>query len=234
MIEFRCRLSPAYRWSGIRCLLAFVLVATGSVPIFAATDGVVVGKFSQGLTQGWQAEVFSGETDYQIVVDKSSHPWKKVLRANTNDAASGLWFKQRIDLQQTPTLHWSWKTDHLYTGLDESKKQGDDFVARLYVVVSGGVLFWKTRALNYVWSSSFEIGDVWPNPFSSNALMFAVESGDKNLGQWQHYTRNVRDDLSKLFGEDVRYIDAVAVMTDSDNAGQRATTYYGDIYFTEE
>jgi hypothetical protein len=64
--------------------------------------------------------------------------------------------------------------------------------------------------------------------------MFAVESGDAKLGQWQHYKRNVREDLRHLIGKDVRYIDMVAIMTDSDDTGQKTTTYYGDIFFTSE
>ena len=64
--------------------------------------------------------------------------------------------------------------------------------------------------------------------------MFAVESGTTKLGQWQHYKRNVREDLRRLIGKDIRYIDAVAIMTDSDNSGKKATGYYGDIFFTSD
>ena len=39
-------------------------------------------------------------------------------------------------------------------------------------------------------------------------------------------------EVAELVGEDVRYIDAVAVMTDTDDTGQQATANYGDIYFT--
>ena len=62
--------------------------------------------------------------------------------------------------------------------------------------------------------------------------MLAVESGNARLGQWQHYRRNVREDLRQFIGKEIRYIDAVAIMTDSDNSGQKAVTCYGDIFFT--
>ncbi|MDT8375863.1 MAG: DUF3047 domain-containing protein, partial [Mariprofundaceae bacterium] len=48
----------------------------------------------------------------------------------------------------------------------------------------------------------------------------------------QHYRRNVREDLRRFIDKDIRYIDAVAIMTDSDNSGQKAVTSYGDIFFT--
>ncbi|MDZ4154108.1 DUF3047 domain-containing protein, partial [Methylicorpusculum sp.] len=35
------------------------------------------------------------------------------------------------------------------------------------------------------------------------------------------------------FGEDIRYIDAVAIMSDSDDSQGKVTAYYGDIYFSK-
>lgn len=192
---------------------------------------LTIGRFSQGKLDNWEIKEFSGKTEYQIVNDNGERK-SRVLKAKSKGSASGLFIEKRIDLEKTPYLHWSWKTEKLYSDLDESKKQGDDFVARIYIVLDGGLFFWKTRALNYVWSSSFRKGQAWPNPFTANATMFAVESGDKNLGKWLHYSRNVGEDLNKLMNKEVRYIDGVALMTDSDNAGQQATTYYGDIYFS--
>lgn len=188
-----------------------------------------IGKFSQGDIKEWQVKSFEGDTEYKIVKDSRGN---QVLMATSHNSASGLFNEQRIDLYKTPYLHWSWKTDNLYSIVDESHKQGDDFVARIYVIINGGLMFWNTKALNYVWSSSFEKGDTWLNPYTANAKMFAVEAGKTNLGHWVNYTRNVSDDLKKLFGTNIRYIDAVAIMTDSDNSGLQASTYYGDIYFS--
>jgi len=202
-----------------------------SVATHAEEKNIYLGDFSKGKLDNWVNKAFSGKTQYSIVND-SEDKTKSVLKAVSDNAASGLFVKKKIDLNKTPYLHWSWKTDKLYTNLNESEKQGDDFVARIYIVVDGGIFFWKTQALNYVWSSSFQQGHSWPNPFTTNATMFAVESGEKKLGKWLYYSRNVQQDLKKLIGKEVRYIDAVAVMTDSDNAGQQATTYYGDIYFS--
>jgi len=193
---------------------------------------LVIGHFSQGRLDDWQVKEFAGFTDYKIITDANTT--KHVLMANSHHSASGLFKEQRIDLQKTPYLHWSWKTKHLYSHINERSKQGDDFVARLYIVVDGGLFIWKTRALNYVWSTSSAKGESWANPYTDKAMMLAVESGEQNLGQWISYQRNVRDDLKTIVGKEVRYIDAIAVMTDSDNAGQQATTYYGDIYFSAQ
>lgn len=211
--------------------LTTILLTLSCYSYATNNQDVYIGRFSEDKLNNWEVKEFSGKTEYDIVNNKGDKQ-SRVLKATSNNTASGLFIEKRIDLQKTPYLHWSWKTEKLYSNLDESKKQGDDFVARIYLVIDGGLFFWKTRALNYVWSSSFTQGQAWPNPFTSNATMLAVESGDKNVGQWLHYSRNVREDLKKFVGKEVRYIDGVALMTDSDNAGQQATTYYGDIYFS--
>ena len=214
----------------IKSFIALLLLFLPTAALATENNFLRIGQFSVGELAGWENRSFSGETNYTLVLDNElSHD---VLQATSYKAASGLFRKVRIDLEETPWLHWSWKTEQLFSGLNEREKSGDDFVARLYIVIDGGLFFWNTRALNYVWSSDQAKGQRWPNPFTSNATMFVVESGATGLGEWKHYSRNLREDLRKLTGRDERYIDAVAIMTDSDNAGGEAITYYGDIFFT--
>lgn len=191
---------------------------------------LIIGEFSKANLTGWQEKEFNGNTDYKIVNDVNG---MNVLMAESHNSASGLFKKQRIDLQKTPYLNWSWKTDKLYSGLNERVKSGDDFVARIYIVIDGGMFVWKTKALNYVWSSSATVNTYWPNPYIDNATMLTVESGEEHLGEWLTYKRHVGDDLKTTLGKNIRYIDAIAVMTDSDSSGQKSLTYYGDIYFSE-
>jgi len=212
-----------------KTIMTFLLLF---VPLYASANNLPIGQFSKGDLSNWEEKVFDGKTQYAFIQDKQKQ--QSVLQATSSNAASGLFCKMRIDLEKTPYLNWSWNTSSAFDGLDETKKAGDDFVARIYVVVDGGFLFWKTFALNYVWSSSHQKGEKWSNPYTSNATMFAVESGKKNLGTWQHYKRNVRQDLKQLVGKDTRYIDAVAIMTDTDNSGKSATTSFGDIFFTSK
>lgn len=44
--------------------------------------------------------------------------------------------------------NWSWRVEKPHSDLDERSKQGDDYAARVYIVVDGGLMFWKTIALN--------------------------------------------------------------------------------------
>lgn len=189
-----------------------------------------MGEFSAGSLQGWRQKRFSGETRYRLVAGDTG----LVLHATTAGSASGLYRQISVDLTRTPWLNWSWRVDTVYDGVDERSKTGDDYPARIYVVVSGGWRFWDTRALSYVWASQLPEGAQWPNAFTESARLVAVESGPAHLGQWRHYRRNVRDDLLQAFGEEVPEIHAVALMSDSDNAGLSANAWYGDIWFSAD
>ncbi len=208
-------------------LLVAVALATS---VSALGDEVMVGPFSKSTLQGWEEKSFRGHTEYVLKNDAG----RSVLAAKSNSAASGLFKKIDIDLEVTPYLNWSWKIDHVLTAADEHSKKGDDYPARVYVVFSSGPLFWKTRTLNYVWSSNQAADAEWPNAFTGSAHMIAVEGGREQVGQWRSYRRNVREDFKKYFGEDLTQANAVAIMTDTDNTDQEASAYYGDIFFTSK
>jgi hypothetical protein len=210
-------------------LLFFAALMLHALPASAAQQ-VLVGAFSAGDLAGWEEKSFKGHTEYQLVRDKDL----TMLQASTDGMASGRFRKIRIDLTKTPVLHWSWKIEAPYRDIDESTRGGDDFPVRVYVVVERGPLGLRTRAMNYVWSAARPVGARWPNPFTSQAMMLAVDSGDTGAGAWVSHKRNVRDDLRAAFGEDVTRIDAVALMTDGDNGGRRARAWYGDIFFSEQ
>lgn len=198
--------------------------------VTAAGERIEVGRFSTGDLEGWEEQVFDGKTDYRLVENSG----KTVLQARSNNSASGRFKRVRIDLDDTPVLHWSWRVNNLLSNVDERTKAGDDYPARLYVVFSGGLFFWRTRAINYVWSSNQPVGTTWDNAFTGNAKMIAVESGDTWLGEWVGVERNVATDYRRLFGQEPGMVDAVAIMSDTDNSNQQATAWYGDIWFSAE
>jgi len=209
-----------------------LLAGEKSVVTEKATNRVA--NFNQGDLSGWEEKSFKGNSQYKFVEVKDNGQLIKVLRASTEGQASGLFKDVDIDLQKTPYLHWSWQVKNLLEGNDERSKGGDDYPARIYVVVSGGAFFWNTKAINYVWSSNQPQGSEWPNAYTSNAKMIAVQTGKEKVGQWVKEKRNVREDLKRLFGDDLTQIDAIAVMVDGDNTGQSATSFFGDIYFSSE
>lgn len=207
-------------------LLALTLLLSLGAP--GATPRVDIARFSQGDLADWQERSFRDHTDYRLVRMEGN----TVLQASSEASASGLYRQVEVDLTQTPILHWSWKTNALLQGNEERTRAGDDYPARIYVVFSGGAFFWRTRAINYVWSSHQPHGTQWPNAFTGNARMIAVSAGKPGLGEWQHLQRDVWADYRRLFGSEPGRVDAVAIMTDTDNTGQRATAWYGDVWFS--
>jgi len=210
-------------------IIALVMVLWTCSAGAAEPEQLYVGAFSAGKLDGWEPKAFAGETVYRLTpVDGTT-----ALRADSRAAASGLVKKIRIDLETHPYLNWTWRIENRPAVSDERQKPGDDFAARIYVVVSGGLRFWNTRALNYVWANQARVGEFWENPFAKkNAIMLALRSSGDKTSTWYVEKRNVREDLSRVFGEDIRHIDAVALMTDTDNSRSSATSFYGDIYFS--
>jgi len=212
-------------------LIAVLLLLVASQTAFGGPDikSIVIGDFSHGSLAGWEQHDFEGKTLYRIEKDGSN----SILEASSHHSASALYHPVRIDLTQTPYLHWRWRIRHILSVLDERQKSGDDFPARIYLISSGGVFFWNAKAINYVWSSREPVNASWLNPFTANSMMVSVESGTKHAGQWRSYKRNVRKDFKHLSGKDVTHIEAVAIMTDTDNTKSDAKASYGDIYFSK-
>ncbi len=212
-------------------ILSLSCVGFLSTSLMAAESKVVIGDFSNQQLKTWDSKVFKGQTRYQLV--KEGQRW--VLKAQAKGAASGLTRKIKVDLTKTPFLNWSWRVDQVLPSLDEQSKAGDDYAARLYVVVDGGLLVWNSKAMNYVWSGSSARGSSWGNAYlPKNATMLAVRGQQDKTGVWMTEKRNVRADFQKAFGVDIQSIDGVALMTDSDNSGAETAASYGDIYFSAQ
>lgn len=193
------------------------------------TDSVCVTPWSKDGMSGWEEKSFQGHTQYRLMKE-DNHTW---LNAQSQAAASGLFKEIAIDLRNTPWLTWRWRVDEPLRGLPERERAGDDFAARIYVVISGGWFFWQTKALSYVWSGTEESGAAWPNAFTGeNAHMVVVKGPLAEVHTWHTESRNVRDDLKRLFGEDINHIDAVAIMTDTDNSGQTASAGFAEVVFS--
>lgn len=221
------RLQTCKRFIPVRSIIGALLFSISTI-CFAETPAVEVLTLPD-LSQ-WKPETFSGETAYEVVsIDN-----QPAIKASAEQSASGLVRKIKIDLTRTPYMNWSWKVDNVLKDVDETQKSGDDYAARVYVVISGGVFFWRTRAISYAWASQQPKDSIWPNAFTDRAVMVAVESGPELSGQWVTEKRNILEDIKKLLGIDKTSIDAVAIMTDTDNSKQSATAYYGNIYFTAQ
>lgn len=189
---------------------------------------LVVADFDADELQLWQERSFKGNTVYSIVQEEGH----KVVRADTKSTASALFRQMDINLKKTPFLNWSWRVDNIYNIDNAETRQGDDYAARIYVVVQEGPLPWDTKAINYVWCNNKTDKEYWPNPFSADSIMIPVRCGVEGLGQWHYERVNVANDFYRAFNMHIERAHGVAIMSDSDNAGGSALAYYGNIKFS--
>lgn len=213
-------------------LMFLAAVALESISPAAAESAVLpVGQFSAGHTTDWEEKSFNGNTDYRLVQFQDRY----VLKADSRTSASALLKHVRIDLQKFPYLNWKWRIDKYLDAGDERSKANDDYAARVYLLVDGIPLIWGTRALAYVWSNERKSGDSWPNAYvGDSAIMLSLRDRSERYDVWYSEKRNVYEDMKRFLGREVRYIDAVAVMTDSDDTKDNVISYYGDIYFSRQ
>ncbi|MEE4250054.1 MAG: DUF3047 domain-containing protein [Alcanivoracaceae bacterium] len=177
-------------------------------------------RWEPSSIEGWQEIRFQGRTLYSQKPD--------CVLAQADGSASGLIQAVESTLRQRPVLGWSWQADQPLTPTpkaDEKVKGGDDYLARVYVIKEG-FFPWQTRAINYVWSRQYPVGSHWPNPFTGNAVMVVVQTGEGGLGEWHSFERDVAADFHRYHDMKVDKVDAVAVMTDADNSAGQASACY--------
>lgn len=206
-------------------LLVLVSVLTATLVGAGPTDL----RLTFDNLSAWKEKRFHGQTSYSLEQDEG----RTVLRAKSSGKASGLYHKVSVKSDELPVLKWSWKIANTLSAENPYRKDGDDFVARVYVVFPGR-FFWQTKALVYVWSDKLPVGTTVSNAFTRNAALIAVESGNRFAGTWRHESRHYVEDFRAAFNSLPPDPVAVAVMTDGDNTGSEATAWYGDITFSRK
>lgn len=161
-------------------------------------------------------------TEFSFVEDEG----RTVLRARSSAATSGLAREIAIDPGRYPLVAWRWKVMNLIARSDMATKAGDDFPARLYVTFDG-----FRRALCYVWDGRRPAGTIMPNPYSDRVQMVVADSGPAQLGRWVARERDWVADYRRGFGAEPPPAESVIVSADTDNTGETAESYFGDVLF---
>ena len=175
---------------------------------------------------------------------------RQVLRCCPDKSASSYAAVVSVDLARTPVLRWRWKVSRALDGSDITRKGGDDFAARLYVlfdlpldklsltdrlkiqaarVLSGGDV--PAAALCYVWGMAQPVGFTGWNAYTDRLRMIVVESGARHAGVWRSESRDVSQDFRAAFNLDVPPVAGVAVGADTDNTGDSVEARFADLSF---
>ncbi len=214
-----------------------------------STENSLITAFSTitSLEDGWEPMEFpkiDRHSRYQLTDDDG----EQVVKATTDNSASGLIARVSVEPGDSLILRWRWKVSNVYEQGNARKKEGDDYPARIYVafefepdeagfferakrktveVVFGEEL--PGNALNYIWANRLPVGEIIANPFTDTTMMVAVNSGVTNTGEWVTVERDIVADYRKAFGREPPKLVGVAIMSDSDNTGASATAWYGDV-----
>ena len=156
------------------------------------------------------------------------------LKAEAENAASGLGKEVKIDLNTTPFINITWKVEKDLKGIKENTKKGHDFAGRVFVIKKTGATPLSNRAVNYVFSSNNNIGENWRSPYTKKSIDNVLSTTKENLNEWVTVKANVKEDFKKFHDLDVNELDGIAIMTDTDNSKMRAVTYYQNIYFSKQ
>jgi hypothetical protein len=193
---------------------------------------------------GWEPLTFPRvprHTRYTVVLEDQR--W--VLRAESDAAASGLYRPLDLDPKVYRVLSWRWKVAGVLATSDPRRREGDDYAARVYVAfqydpATAGM--WERArygayrllygryppgvVLNYVWESRLPVGTVLDNAYTARARIVVVRSGAAEAGRWVTETRDVHEDYRRIVGGEPPRIVGIALMTDTDDTGERAVAHY--------
>ena len=170
------------------------------------------------------------ETLYSIGSNENGN----FLKAEANNAASGLGKEIKISLNKTPYLNITWKVEKDLKGIDERSKKGHDYAARVFVVKKTGATPLSNRAMNYVFSSNENVDVSHPSPYTKKSIDYVLATTKKNLNEWVTVKVNVKEHFKKFHDLELDEINGIAIMADTDNSKLKSISYYQNIYFSDK
>ena len=190
----------------------------------------IVFEFTKEEMKALQVKKVKGLTTYTLGLNENGN----YLRAETEGKASGLGKNFKINLLKTPFINITWKVEKDLSGIIENSKKGHDYAARVFVIKKTGATALSNRAINYVFSSNNLVGENWPSPYTKKSIDYVLSTTKEHRDQWITVKANVREHFKKLHNLDVKELNGVAIMTDTDNSKIKAISYYQNIYFSSE
>jgi hypothetical protein len=211
----------------------------------AAAEGEVLLREEFTSLDAWRPLTFpkiERHSTYSIAtnVDRSEF-W---LRAESDSSASGVVWEKRYDVYAHPKLRWRWRVENVYLKGDATKKSGDDYPVRVYVIFQYDPATASTgkrlkygfakavygeyppdSGLNYVWESRDNPAEYVVSPYTDAMMMFLKQKGSTNVGQWVEEEADVLADYRRAFGKDPPRTASLAVMNDSDDTGEKSVSY---------
>ena len=216
-------------------VLAFFFLVTGIVAV-----GVLAGDEAAGIRQvedfsrfkagtfpeGWKARGGDGSKVYRVKADRESY-----LEAKAISSAVTIAKKFEYDLKEYPFLSWQWRVLELPRGGDERYKKTGDSAAGIYVIFKGLI---RPDNIKYVWSASLPVSTTTKSPYNSKTKIVVLRNQSSPLRTWVSEKVNVYEDYKRLFGREPKHVQAIGLMSDSDDTESGAQAHYKGISISKE
>lgn len=178
---------------------------------------------------GWRNKKAKKKEDlyYTIQAENGDH----FLRAETVGRATNAGQPVEINLRVWNMLRWRWRVHSLPADGNETRKKTNDSAASVRLVFGTRIL---PKTLKYVWSATLPAGTYTESPHHEGTKVIVLQSGSEKMGAWIWEEVNAYEDYKRLFGSDPRLVQAVAVLTDSDNTKTFVKADYDDISFLKQ
>lgn len=235
------------------CITAGGLVAQGDVASTASPRSSGVAAFSTGVTGAppvsWRFVGLPKKSDlpatrFEVLLLDG----QRVLKVQADASYGNL-----VHDWQGPVrgLQWRWRLDKPLTRSNLRTKEGDDVALKLCVMfdlpttklaLSERLQLSLARAISrealpaatlcYVWDRLLPVGTVLANAYTRRVRYLVVDSGESPLRQWVTHQRDVPADFLTSFGaeaDSVPLVTAIVLGADTDNTGDSALGYVGDV-----
>ena len=203
------------------------------LPMFSHANGIKIFEFTETELSQLEVRKVRG-ADNKTLYTIGSNENGNFLKAEADNAASGLGKEIKIDLNKTPYINITWKVEKDLPGIKENTKKGHDFAARVFVIKKTGATPLSNRAINYVFSSNNEIGFNSPSPYTKKSIDNVLASTKDSFNQWVTVKANVKEDFKRFHDLDVNELDGLAIMADTDNSKKKSIAYFQNIYFSAQ
>ena len=210
-----------------------ILIVIFIMTVFSHANEIKVFEFTESELSQLDVRKVRG-ADKSTLYTIGSNENGNFLKAEADNAASGLGKEIKIDLNKTPYINITWKIEKDLPGIKENTKKGHDFAARVFAVKKTGATPLSNRAINYVFSSNNEIGFNSPSPYTKKSIDNVLATTKDSFNEWVTVKANVKEDFKKFHNLDVNELDGLAIMSDTDNSKMKAIAYYQNIYFSEK
>ena len=195
-----------------------------------AAEKVKVFEFTEEEFKTLKTKKVKGETSWTLGSNENGN----FIKSEAEGKASGLGKDVKINLLKTPFINITWKVEKNLSGIIENSKKGHDYAARVFVVKKTGSTVLSNRAINYVFSSNNSINENWPSPYTKKSIDYVLSTTKNNDNEWVTVKANVKKHFKQLHNLDIKELNGVAIMTDTDNSKLKAIAYYQNIYFSSK